>query len=73
MLGWYSDGWWIGTEEEQRTLNETFGCDRYDREAILQYTLAISRAEFLTDLSTTSISGIVSLCVTIMHADTFSC
>lgn len=60
MLGWYPEKWWEGDEGEQRTLEENYGCTKSDREALLTYSLAIRRAEFLKDLSTTSISGIVS-------------
>ena len=55
--GWYQDGWWKGTEEEDSVL----GCSEAERIVVLKDTLAVWRYDFRLNLTgVMADSGIVS-------------
>ena len=63
FYGWYSDNWWMGTEDEQKyLLREYPGCTAEQRASVLAYSLAPLQAEFLVDQDERAVidSGIVS-------------
>ena len=64
LLGWYSDRWWEGDEEDQKFLARKYeGCSVADREAVLNHALAprkAGRTFAAADARNKSDSGIVS-------------
>ena len=54
FIGWYSDQWWIGNE------NENLSCTVEQRERVISSSLAPLQEEYITNCSRIVDSGIVS-------------
>ena len=53
FYGWYSENWWVGSE------NENLTCSQEDREEVIKSGLAIVFDESITDCSQNISTGIV--------------